>query len=173
MIALGLSAGFLEPLESTSIHLIQTAVARLMASFPDKNFAQSNTDYFNARTLLEYQQVRDFLILHYYATQRDDSPFWQYCAKMDIPDTLRERLALYQDNARLYRHDNEVFGETSWLAVMHGQGITPKSYHPLANSLSDRALTERMTRIETVIESCLDQMPNHQAFIDQNCKASI
>ena len=173
VVSLGLSAGFLEPLESTSIHLIQTAVARLMANFPDKNFAQSNINYFNARTLAEYEQVRDFLILHYYATEREDTPFWKYCKNMDIPQTLKDRIALYKDNARLYRHDNEIFGETSWFAVMHGQGLTPKAYHPLANSISEKELVTRMTELETVTQACLQQMPLHQDFIDQYCKADL
>ncbi len=173
VISLGLAAGFLEPLESTSIHLIQTAVARLMASFPDKNFAQSNVDYYNARTKLEYEQVRDFLILHYYATDREDTAFWRYCKNMDIPDSLKTRIALYKDNARLYRHDNEIFGETSWFAVMHGQGILPKSYHPLANSLPEAELTGRMDQLKRVTQACLDQMPSHQSFIDDFCKAEL
>ena len=173
VVSLGLSAGFLEPLESTSIHLIQTAVARLMANFPDKNFAQSNIDYFNERTLLEYEQVRDFLILHYYATEREDTPFWKYCKNMEIPDTLRQRIALYKDNARLYRHDNEIFGETSWFAVMHGQGLRPKSYHPLADSLPADELTKRMKELEQVTQACLGQMPLHQDFIDRFCKSDL
>lgn len=169
VVSLGLAAGFLEPLESTSIHLIQTAIARLMASFPDKNFAQSNIDYFNSRTHLEYEQVRDFLVLHYHATERDDTPFWRYCKNMAIPDTLKNRIDLYKENARLYRHDNEVFGETSWFSVMHGQGITPKTYHPLANSLPEEVLAGRMVQMHRTIENCLDQMPSHQEFIDANC----
>lgn len=173
VISLGLAAGFLEPLESTSIHLVQTGIARLMASFPDKNFAQTNIDYFNSRTILEYQQVRDFLVLHYYATERDDSPFWEYCKNMDIPDTLKDRLALYKDNARLYRLDNEIFGETSWFAVMHGQGIAPYSHHPLANMLSDETLIGRMEQIERTVQNCLEQMPTQQAFIEQYCKSEI
>jgi len=173
VISLGLAAGFLEPLESTSIHLIQTAVARLMANFPDKNFAQSNIDYFNERTLLEYQQVRDFLILHYYATEREDTPFWKYCKNMEIPDTLKHRIENYRDTAKVYRRENEIFGETSWLAVMHGQGILPKSYHPLANSISNSELARRMQQIETVTQACLTPMPTHQAFIDANCKAVL
>lgn len=173
VISLGLAAGFLEPLESTSIHLIQTAVARLLASFPDKSFAKANIDDFNERTQTEYEQVRDFLILHYYATRREDTPFWRYCKNMDIPESLRRRIDLYKDNARLYRRDNEIFGETSWLAVMHGQGLRPRSYHPMANGLSDAALTERMDEIEKVTQSCLKRMPTHQAFIDQNCKANL
>jgi len=111
VIALGLSAGFMEPLESTSIHLIQTAIARLMTNFPDKSFNQADIDYFNERTLLEYEQTRDFLILHYVATQREDSEFWKYCKYMDVPDSLKTRMNIYKENARLYRHDKELFGE--------------------------------------------------------------
>ena len=173
VVSLGLAAGFLEPLESTSIHLIQTAVARLMANFPDKNFAQSNIDYYNERTKLEYEQVRDFLILHYYATERDDTPFWKYCKNMEIPDTLKARITNYKDTAKLYRHDNEIFGETSWFAVMHGQGITPGTYHPMANALSNAALADRMGKIESVTQACLTPMPSHQSFIDANCKANL
>jgi tryptophan halogenase len=171
VVSIGLAAGFLEPLESTSIHLIQTAIARLMANFPDKTFSQANIDYFNANTLAEYQQVRDFLILHYYATERDDSPFWNYCRTMDVPDTLEERIALYKDNARVFRRDNEIFGETSWLAVMHGQGLTPRSYHPMADALPEDVLKQRMKQLETVTQACLAQMPSHQSFINQHCKA--
>lgn len=173
VISLGLAAGFLEPLESTSIHLIQTAVARLMANFPDKNFAQSNIDYYNDRTKIEYEQVRDFLILHYYATEREDTPFWKYCKNMDIPDTLKARITNYKDTAKLYRHDNEIFGETSWFAVMHGQGLKPGAYHPMANSISDAELMNRMQQIERVTQACLTPMPSHQDFIDANCKADL
>ena len=173
VVSIGLAAGFLEPLESTSIHLIQTAVARLMAHFPDKNFAQSNIDYFNSRTKIEYEQVRDFLILHYFATEREDTPFWRYCKNMEIPETLKNRLKNYNDTAKLYRHDNEIFGETSWFAVMHGQGLKPKSYHPMANSISDAELTDRMQKIERVTQACLSPMPSHQDFINANCKANI
>lgn len=173
VVSLGLAAGFLEPLESTSIHLIQTAVARLMAHFPDKNFAQSNIDYFNSRTQIEYEQVRDFLILHYVATEREDTPFWKYCKNMKIPDTLKDRLRNYKDTAKLYRHDNEIFGETSWFAVMHGQGLKPNAYHPMANSISDAELTDRMQKIERVTQACLSPMPSHQDFINANCKAVL
>ena len=103
VVSLGLASGFLEPLESTSIHLIQTAIARLMTNFPDKLFNQHDIDYYNERTRLEYEQVRDFLILHYKATRRNDSPFWHYCRTMDIPDSLHKRIEIYKQNARLYR----------------------------------------------------------------------
>ena len=171
VIAIGLAAGFMEPLESPSIHLIQTAIARLMTMFPDRNFNQSDIDYFNARTRLEFEQVRDFLVLHYVATERDDTPFWSYCKTMEIPDSLRDRMALYEENGRLYRHDNELFGEHSWLAVMHGQNLRPVRYHPLTEMMPEGELDRRMDDIRRVWKNCLDRMPGHQEFIDHNCKA--
>jgi len=171
VISLGLAAGFLEPLESTSIHLIQTAIARLMTNFPDKHFNQPDIDYYNQRTQLEYEQVRDFLILHYCVTDRDDSLFWNYCRTMALPDSLKERIAIYKENARLYRHDNEIFGENSWFAVMHGQGLVPKRYHPLANMLPNDELNQRMSQVHNTWAKCLESMPSHQDFIDANCRA--
>ncbi len=173
VVALGLASGFLEPLESTSIHLIQTAIARLMTNFPDKSFNQPDIDYYNRRTRLEYEQVRDFIVLHYHATQRDDSPFWNYCRTMEIPQSLAERIAIYRENARLYRHDNELFSETSWFAVMHGQNIAPARYHPVADILPQPELASRMTNMSEVMQKCLSVMPTHQAFIDRNCKAEV
>ena len=172
VVSLGLASGFLEPLESTSIHLIQTAIARLMTNFPDKLFNQHDIDYYNERTRLEYEQVRDFLILHYKATRRNDSPFWHYCRTMDIPESLQKRIEIYKQNARLYRHDNELFNHVSWFAVMHGQGIHPERYHPIADMLPDDELHRRMEEIHTVTGKCLQVMPGHEDFIAQHCKAS-
>lgn len=173
VVSLGLAAGFMEPLESTSIHMVQTAIARLLTNFPDKSFNQPDIDYYNERTRLEYKQVRDFLVLHYYVTKRDDSPFWNYCRTMDIPKGLKDRIAIYSENARVYRHDNEVFGEASWFAVMHGQGLTPKRHHPLANMMSDAQLGQRMSDIHRTWGKCLESIPDHQAFIDANCKSDV
>jgi tryptophan halogenase len=173
VISLGLASGFMEPLESTSIHLIQSAIARLMANFPDKSFNQPDIDYYNRRTRLEWEQVRDFIILHYCATERDDTPYWNYCRNMKIPDTLAERLAIYRENARLYRHDSELFSETSWFAVMHGQFILPSRYHPVADIMPQAEFEARMARLADVTQSCLDVMPTHQAFIDRHCKANV
>jgi tryptophan halogenase len=171
VVALGLASGFLEPLESTSIHLIQTAIARLMTNFPDKSFNQPDIDYYNRRTRLEFEQVRDFIILHYHATERDDSPFWNYCRTMEIPQSLAERIAIYRENARQYRHDNELFSETSWFAVMHGQNIEARRYHPVADVLPQMELESRMKKMADVIQKCLALMPTHRAFIDLHCKA--
>ncbi|MEL6688240.1 MAG: tryptophan halogenase family protein [Pseudomonadota bacterium] len=173
VIALGLSAGFLEPLESTSIHLIQTAIARLMANFPDKSFSPALRDHYNRQTRAEYEQVRDFLILHYCVTRRDDSPFWNYCRTMPLPETLKARIDLYNETAKVFRHDNEIFGEMSWFAVMHGQGLTPRNYHPLANVMPDTELDQRMSQIHHTWQKCLESMPSHQDFIEQNCKANL
>jgi tryptophan 7-halogenase len=170
VVSLGLASGFLEPLESTSIHLIQTAVARLMTNFPDKVFNQADIDYFNRRTRLEFEQVRDFIILHYKATERDDSPFWNYCRHMAIPPSLSERIAVYRENARLYRHDNELFSESSWFAVMHGQNIEPQRHHPLADVLPEAELLARMSKLADVTRKCASVMPMHQAFIDKYCR---
>lgn len=170
VLSLGLSAGFMEPLESTSIHLIQTAIARLMTHFPDKNFNQAGINYYNERTHLECEQIRDFLILHYCVTQREDSPFWRYCKNMEIPETLKQRIDVYKENARLYRHDNELFSEVSWFAVMNGQNLLPNYYHPNVNIMPQGELEKRMSDIRRVWAKCLDQMPSHQQFIDQHCK---
>ena len=171
VVSLGLASGFLEPLESTSIHFVQSAIARLMTNFPDKSFNQPDIDYFNRRTMAEYEQVRDFIILHYKATERDDTPFWNYCRTMDVPQSLAERMAIYRENARLYRHDNELFSETSWLAVLHGQRVVPQRYHPIADIISDEELDTRMDRIAEVMRTCTSRMPTHQDFIDLHCKA--
>jgi len=173
VISLGLAAGFLEPLESTSIHLIQSAVARLMTNFPNKKFSQVDIDYFNKRTRLEYEQIRDFLILHYNATSRDDNEFWQLCRNIELPDTLKERVEIYKENARLYRHDNELFNETSWFVVLNGQNIIPKHYHPMAGYVDEAILNQRLKELRTAFDQFCNNMPSHQSFIDVNCKAEL
>jgi tryptophan halogenase len=139
-----------------------------MDNFPDKSFNQPDIDYYNRRTVIEYEQVRDFIILHYKATERSDSPFWNHCRTMDIPDTLADRIAIFKENARLYRHDNELFNEVSWLAVMHGQHITPQRYHPVADILPEAELDRRMREIEQVTARALDSMPDHLSFIERS-----
>lgn len=169
VVALGLAAGFLEPLESTSIHLIQSAIARLMTNFPNRNFSQADIDYFNKRTRLEYEQIRDFLVLHYCVTSRNDSAFWDYCRNMELPDTLTERIGIYNENARLYRHDNELFDENSWFAVMEGQNLSPDHYHPIADYCDEALLDKRLSELRSAFAQYCQQMPSHQAFIDANC----
>lgn len=172
VVSLGLASGFLEPLESTSIHLVQSAIGRLMTNFPDKCFNEKDTEYYNQRTLQEYEQVRDFIILHYCATQRDDSEFWNYVRTMELPDTLQQRIDIYKENGRLYRHDNELFSEPSWFAVFEGQNIRPKRYHPGVNHLSDDVLDKRMAEIRRAMNKCLEAFEDHEVYLKKVCQST-
>ena len=165
VVAVGLSSGFLEPLESTSIHLIQSTVGRLVTFFPDGGFHQADIDEFNRQADFEVERIRDFLILHYHATRRTDTPFWNRCRTMDIPETLRRKMALWQSHGRLVRDDNELFAEVGWLQVLHGQGIAAGGYHPLVDLLSEEEVGAYLAQIAGVVGKCVDVMPTHQAFI--------
>src|SRR3984885_9383028 len=129
-VAIGLSAGFLEPLESTSIHFIQRGIALLLSYFPDRNFNSADIDRYNKIVTSEYERVRDFLLLHYGSTERDDSEIWRYCRSIEKPDSLRERIELFQNFGRLIREDNELFPMQSWLYVLIGQNIMPQNDDP-------------------------------------------
>ncbi len=171
VLALGLAAGFMEPLESTSIHLIQTGLARLLALFPDKRFRQVDIDAYNQRTLFEYQRIRDFLVLHYIATKRDDTPFWRHCQTLPVPDTLQQKIDQYRSAGRIFRESNELFTESSWLAVMHGQGIEPEGWNPIANRFDGPEMTARLESMAEVIARASDAMPDHAAYV-QKCVAA-
>ncbi len=171
-VAIGLSSGFLEPLESTSIHLIQSGISKLIGLFPDRDFSQAEIDKYNAQSVAEIESIRDFLILHYKATERTDSAFWNYCRTMDIPDSLTEKIALFESNGRLYREGDELFSETSWLAVLHGQGIRSRGYHPIVDAYDDDAVAEYLDGVRAVIQRSADEMPGHAAFIRKHCAAA-
>ena len=171
VVALGLASGFVEPLESTSIHLVQSGIAKLMSLFPNRNFDQEDIDEYNRQVDFEYIRIRDFLIAHYHITQRDDSAFWNQCRTMSIPDTLRQKMEHYKKNGRIFRTNEELFNETSWLEVMHGQGIRPRSYHPIVDVMPKDELLRRMDNIKSVIERSVDVMPPHAEFIAEHCKA--
>jgi tryptophan halogenase len=171
VVALGLASGFLEPLESTSIFMIQSGIARLLSLFPQRDFSEVVIDRYNAQATFEYERIRDFLILHYRATERDDTPFWNQCRTMSIPAQLEENIRLFEDSGRFYRNAEEMFATLSWVQVMLGQHIMPKSYHPMVDKMSDKELAWFMTSVSNVINSCVDSMPPHQAFIDRYCAA--
>jgi tryptophan halogenase len=173
VVAIGLAGGFMEPLESTSIHLIQTAIARLVSFFPARGFSQPDIDEYNRQSRWEFEKIRDFLILHYNATQRDDSAFWNYCRTMDIPASLRERMDLFKRHGRIFRDGNELFAEVSWLQVALGQNITPQSYHPLVDLLSEQEVLDYLGNIAKVIENCAEVMPGHAEFIANTCPAPM
>jgi tryptophan halogenase len=170
-VAMGLAAGFFEPIESTNIHLIQTAIARLMTLFPRAGFDQAEIDEFNSQARIEYERVRDFIILHYKATERSDTPFWNYCRTMEIPATLQHKIDLYRSNARYFREDNELFGELSWVQVLEGQRIRAGGYHPFADLRSDDDVRAFLADTRRVISKCVDVMPTHADFIAQHCAA--
>ncbi|MEK8045319.1 tryptophan halogenase family protein [Ideonella margarita] len=171
VIAVGLASGFMEPLESTSIHLIQTMVARIVSFFPDRDFAQADVDEFNDQVRFEYERIRDFLILHYKQTLRDDTPFWRHCRDMEIPEGLQRRMNLYRSHGRITRENNELFSEVSWLQVMDGQGLKATRYHPLVDVVPQAEITEFLGNIREVVGKCLDVMPSHAAFIAEHCRA--
>lgn len=171
VVAIGLSSGFIEPLESTSIHLIQSGISKLIGLFPTREFEQPDIDKYNQQSIAEIESIRDFIILHYKATQRNDTEFWNYCRTMNIPSSLEERLALYQSNGRLYREGEELFSETSWLAVLVGQGVLPRHYHPLVDAYDVSGMETYLSGVQDVIKRSVESMPTHADYIRQHCTA--
>jgi tryptophan 7-halogenase len=170
-IALGLASGFLEPLESTSIHLIQSGITQLAAIFPDRGFDPNDAQQYNRLQIEEIEKVRDFIVLHYKATSRDDSPLWQYCAKMSVPEALDYRTDLFRSSGRVAFEDRELFVEPNWLSVFVGQGISPKRYDPLADIISIDSARSELLRLKALIRQTAEAMPTHAGFIAEHCKA--
>jgi tryptophan halogenase len=171
VVAIGLAGGFVEPLESTAIFLIQSGISRLMFLFPRQDFDPVLSDTYNAQAQFEYERIRDFLILHYKATERDDSEMWRYCRNMPIPDTLTDYMRLFEDSGRFFRNGTEMFAATSWVQVMLGQGIMPRGYHPAVDWVHDADLRSLMENTEKVVASCAAMMPPHGDFIARHCAA--
>lgn len=171
-VAIGLSSGFLEPLESTSIHLIQSNVSRLISLFPRAGLNTADIEEYNRRTAAEFAQVRDFLILHYHQTRREDTPFWRHVRNMEIPESLKNKLDLFAASGRIGRDADDLFLDTSWLQVMLGQGITPRDYNPMADNISGEQLTEFLANVHKIVTSTVDKLPDHEAFIRDHCAAA-
>lgn len=165
VVALGLSGGFLEPLESTSIHLIQNGIARLFALFPDKNFNPLERDEYNRGMRDLYVDIRDFIILHYKATQRDDTPFWRYVRDMDIPEQLARKMELFKTRGRVFRENAELFSMPSWVAVMLGQNIWPDHWDTLADALDEKRVSEAMAQMRRGYAATADALPTHEEFL--------
>ncbi|TAM97325.1 MAG: tryptophan 7-halogenase [Rhodanobacteraceae bacterium] len=164
-LALGLAAGFMEPLESTSIHLVQSGVARFLGMFPDRHCDPVLVDTYNRQTRFEYERVRDFLILHYKATERDDTPFWRQCGAMEVPPALAQRISLFRRTGLIFRDAEELFTETGWLQVMLGQRIEPERYHPLADELEEAKLQGFLSDIRTLVSRTAARLPSHDEFV--------
>ncbi|MEL6568427.1 MAG: tryptophan halogenase family protein [Pseudomonadota bacterium] len=173
VVALGLAAGFMEPLESTSIHLVQTGIARLISLFPDRRFSRVGIDAYNARTLFEYERVRDFLVLHYTATKRDDTPFWRHCQNLPQPDSLREKVEQFEASGRVFREANELFTVSSWLSVMLGQGIQPTGWTPLVERFEVDDMSKRLEQVADVVDRAANAMPTHADYIAENCASPL
>jgi tryptophan halogenase len=170
-VAVGLSAGFLEPLESTGIHLIQRGIFLLLTFFPDRSFRQVDIDRYNRQFAFDYEGARDFLIAHYSLTERAGE-FWQHCRETQIPDSLRERLEFFRSHGRILRDDREIFTVQGWQAILAGQNIQTAGYDPMADSLSDSQAQQALDEVHQVIANCATSMPAHEDFIRQHCAAA-
>ena len=170
-VAVGLSGGFMEPLESTSIHLIQRAILRIVRMLPMGDVSEHDVAEFNDQQMTDMEQIRDFLILHYKATQRRDSAFWRQCADMEIPQSLTHKIDLFRETGRVFRKNEELFVENSWVQVLMGQGIMPKAYHPVATKLSDAELDHLLGGLRDSVAKTVASLPDHQAYVAQYCGA--
>lgn len=170
VLALGLAAGFVEPLESTSIHLITTGVARLLKQFPFGGVTQPVANLYNEMSQYEVERIRDFVCMHYHYNQRDDSPFWKECREMDIPDSLRERVELFRQGGLIYQKDGELFTVDSWVSVMMGQDIEPATYHHFAKA-DDQQLKGFLRDYRTKVAEVVNELPAHADFVRQYAPA--
>jgi len=167
-VALGLAAGFMEPLESTSIHLVQSGISKLMALFPNRNFTSPEIDEYNRLTAEQWEHTRDFLIAHYKLNNRVE-PFWRACASTKVPESLQRKLALFLSSGRIFRYSDELFAEPNWTAILIGQGCIPERYDPLVDTISDEDLRRMMRSMSSAFKNAAEAMPLHGNYIKQNC----
>ena len=170
VIALGLASGFIEPLESTSIHLTLSAVTRLVQFFPSEGISQAAVDRFNQVSRQELEHVRDFVVMHYHLNQRDE-PLWKQCREMELPPGLAERIQVFRETGYAWQGEDELFRLDSWTHCMLGQGVVPRSHHPLTRALSDADLKRLLESVRKPIDAAVAAMPSQEQFIDSYCKA--
>ena len=163
-VALGLASGFLEPLESTSIHMAVSGIYNLLDHFPDRNFDPANIASYNAELTLESERIRDFIVLHYCLTQRDDTPLWQYCRTMSLPDSLQQRIELYRRTGRIRRQAGELFTELSWFYIFEGMGLRPESYDPLMDVISVPQLRDILKSLASGTAAVVAAAPRHDSY---------
>nr|WP_298930696.1 tryptophan halogenase family protein [uncultured Erythrobacter sp.] len=171
VVALGLAAGFMEPLESTSIHLVNTGINKLISMLSLEGISDAQRDTYNRLTVREYERIRDFLILHYNATSRTDSEFWNYVRTMDVPDTLTQKIELFEATGQIFREEDELFTETSWAAVMLGQGVPMRSHNAMADSFDQTQMRKELDEIEQSIRFLVQHMPGHEEYLAKYCPA--
>ena len=172
-IAMGLASGFVEPLESTSIHMFQTAVIRLLRLFPRGNegIDPSLVERYNADARAEIESIRDFVIMHYHVTEREDTAFWRYTKNMTIPESIAHRIELFRNDGQAYMDSNDLFRVDSWAQVMVGQRVIPRAYHPAADVMDEKALKKYLEEFRAAVKEAVAQVPTHQDFINQYCRA--
>lgn len=171
-VAVGLSSGFIEPMESTSIHMIQQAIMWLLLMFPREGIQPSVVKDYNARIQREVMYIRDFIVLHYHVTQRDDSEFWRYLANMAIPDSLQQRLDSFVASGQVHKPQDDFFAENSWIQVMMGQGLMPSSYHPIVDTMSRDELQRFLAGIAQGVKRGVEQLPKHVDFVSKYISVS-
>jgi tryptophan halogenase len=167
-VSIGLSSGFLEPLESTSIHLIQSGILRLIKNFPLQGINPLQVDNYNDKTVVEIERIGDFIIMHYNVTDRRDTEFCRHCTAMDLSEPLQNKLATFEQTGKVVIEEGEMFGD-SWAQVLIGQGLIPDQYHPILKTLSDQELDEFMRGIEHKIDA---QLEPHKIYVDAFCAAA-
>ncbi|MEP6886367.1 MAG: tryptophan halogenase family protein [Gammaproteobacteria bacterium] len=170
-IALGLAGGFLEPLESTSIHLIQKGLTHLLNFFPDRACEPTVADEFNRVAINEYERIRDFIILHYKATTRADAPLWRYCSAMEIPDALAYKIRQFRNSGRVVKYGGELFAAPNWIAVLMGQEIWPQHYDPLVDQRDPAQVRAHLERIRAMVRRTAEAAPRHEEYLAQHARA--
>lgn len=170
-VAIGLAGGFIEPLESTSIHLAQMGIQRLINLWPGRGCNEAEIAHYNRVMTADYERLRDFIVLHYNATQRDDTEFWRYVGNMEIPDTLASKLEIFRGSGRIIPSPDELFTPHSWLAVMLGQGINPRSYDALVDRVPESTLIHNMRLLKDAVAKTAAALPTHQSYLDSHCPA--
>jgi len=170
-VSIGLSSGFLEPLESTSIHLIQSAAIRLIKCFPHAGIKQSEVDEYNRQSIMDWEYIRDLIILHYHLNERNDTQFWRECQRMEIPESLSRRMKLFSDTGKVFREQDELFTELGWQQVMIGQGMIPDDYHPIVDALDEDQLFEFLDNVKRIISTAASSLPSHEAYLEKHCRA--
>jgi tryptophan halogenase len=171
-VALGLASGFIEPLESTSIHMIMSCVLRMMRLLSTGVMSPAAVNEYNQQTNLEFERIRDFIVLHYHLNNRDE-PFWRECREMQIPETLAHRIDLFKETGQVFKTEDELFRIDSWIMVMLGQGIMPQSYHLVADIMNDEQLHTRLNGFRMSLEKMIAQLPTHKEFVKQYCGVTL
>ena len=168
-LTLGLASGFLEPLESTAIHLVYKTLIHFITHLPDREFEPHTEQAFNQKINTDYQEIRDFIILHYCTTGRDDTEFWRWCQTMPVPDSLSEKIRLFRERGQIEHIPGQLFTFDSWCSILEGMNVRPKKYHPLMDAFGSQNLAKSLQEGAQNIQKTVLQMPGHGDYIRQHC----